>query len=315
MSVITNKDSINKINSSYRQIYARPVFGLARVSQAEIAREVQDGRIGNDLVKICHFLHLVEFATAKQISKYLGKEITSKMLNYYYTNLFINKFVLSDINDDEAYKEKDALNIYTLDFGGQYLLSIKDEDMTNWTYTNLLVSATLVAKALKMTNLVIGFSKAGNLTLRSFQPFRDFRIGKELVSIDFATSLLNQKTNEPVNFIGYFVDPGEEDLHFRDNLDILDQIFNQTQNWKRYYPLANEQPKLLLVIDEITNKREYLNTIKVVANTSHFADDQLLIIGNDQLNFGLDKCQIFTFTKNDKGEIVSQSTSNELFKL
>lgn len=316
MSVIskTEKDPISKINSTYRQIYARPVFGLARVSQAEVAREVQDGRIGNDLVQICHFLHMVEFATATQISEYLGKEVTEKTLNGYFTNLFINKLVLSDINDNDAYKDPTALPIYTLDFGGQYLLSIKNEDMTNWTYTNLLVSATLVAKALKMTNLVLGFIKAKKLELRSFTPFRDFRIGRELVSVDFAANLVERNTEQPLNFIGYFVDPGEEDLHFRDDLDILDQVFNQTQNWKRYYPLANEQPKLLLVIDQITNKMEYLNTVKVVARASQFSGDQLLILGNDQLNFGLDKCQILTFDKDDNDEPKSHSTAEKLFE-
>lgn len=314
MSVITTKDPISKITSNYRQIYARPVFGASRVSQAEVARERQSGQIGEDLIKICQFLHLVKFATASQISAYVGKEITDKVLNRYYTNLFINKLVLSDLNDNKAYKDPEALNIYTLDFGGQYLLSIENEDMTNWRYTELLVSAPLVAKALKAANLVLGFIKAKNLKFRTFETFKDFRIGNNLVSVDFVASLLDLKTNQPVNFMGYFVEPGEEDLHFRDSIDILDQVFNQTPNWKRYYPLG-EAPKLMLIIDQITSKTEFRNTTKVVAGSSHFVGDQLLILGNDQLSFGLDKCQILTFDKDKDDKISIRPTAEKLFAI
>lgn len=285
-----------KIDSMYRQVWGHPTFSLMRASQAEVSRMRSDGSIGNDVVEIMRFLNDAKFATADQIERGTGIKVSDKVMGGLYDNLFVNKFVLSELDDPEAINDKEALIIYTLDFGGDYLLSIENVNMTNWRYTQYFASAQLIAKALQQVELLIAIKQLQGHTLREYGQFKELRASDKLLKLDFDFSILKNKTQEVTNFIGFFLEPGFEDLNFRDSADVVNFIFNVTNSWLRYYPLGQDaKPKLMLIVRDVTDKGQLDRTAKVVAQATDYAGLDLCIIGyNDLLENGLDSATLLS---------------------
>lgn len=303
MTVITNsiQRRFYEIPTSYKQIFGHPDFSLTKSSQAEIVRERAQGDIPDSMAKVVKFLLKARFATADQIARFVGSEVDNKFMDNAYRNLFVNRFVMSDLDTPDAINEKDALYIYTLDFGGSYLLSYEGVDTTSWRYSEAFASATLVAKGLQQVEILLGLYGKTHSRLREYSQFKEFRVGEQLVKTDFEASLQVQDGNV-INFLGYLVEPGFEDLNFRDQIDVLNSVFKQTQAWKRYYPLGESTlPKLLIVVRDASVAENIKRVANVIAASSDYEQADVMITGYDQISqLGLAKAQFFTFAKGEK---------------
>ena len=163
------------IPSTYMQQWSSPKFNMGSVSRQGVAVGRNERTITDEVVRICAFLRDVQFATADQIVKGTGVNF-DKAQNNLMSQHFVNSFVLTDIQDPSELRVQDALRIYTLDFAGVYLLSIEGYDMTTWRWTDYLVSATVVRKALVQTEIYVEMSKStvcevgpGPFTPKSFK--------------------------------------------------------------------------------------------------------------------------------------------------
>lgn len=313
------KNNFFDIPESYKQVWEHERFSLMSSSQPEISRERSEGRLTDNDVKIVSFLKEAKFATPDQISRataipldlLLGSSDSRKnpgILTNLFKGLIVNRFVLSSLMSRDSLEEKGSLKIYTLDFGGDYLLSYEGVDMTNWRPSEYLTSTTVVKKALQQVEILIGLKKSKN-ELRNYEQFKVYRVGNDEVKTDFIASLYNPEVPGDIkSIIGYLIEPGYEDLKFRDDIDLLDQVFNKTQAWKRYYPNQNILAmKLLLIIQDAKNINQIKAVAQVLANTTEFEGVTVNIVGyNDVVTNGLSGSQAFTFIKkenNGKTEI------------
>lgn len=321
------KTDINKnffdISDLYRQIWAHEQFALRLSSQPEISRERAEGKISDNEVKIVAFLKQAKFATADQISRATGIKLESLLTNDFknsllgqmFHNLMINYFVIGAYEQQEMLKEKDALKVFTLDFGGDYLLSYEGHDMTNWRPSEYFAGIAVVKKALQQTEVLLNLLDTTILKLRSYEQFKVYRSGNELVQTDFFASM-ETASNKIFNFIGYFVEPNFEDLRFRDNIDILNQVFKKSNAWERYFPMEDLFPRLLVFVQNSDDKKQIERTMKVIANASEFSGEkEVFIIGyNDIIKNGLKNSIIRSFSVvDDKNTIEKKTFKTKMF--
>jgi len=144
VSVIKNeiKNNFNLIRDEYRSIFLRK-YAFSACSQVEIAKRRSDGFYDDSVFEISKLLFKNSFATQDQIARYLDIENDiefDKYLDFLEKNKIVNYFVLSECEENSALKEDDVLKIYTLDFGGLYLLALEGENTLNWKFTQRLCS-------------------------------------------------------------------------------------------------------------------------------------------------------------------------------
>ena len=272
------------ITSDYMQQWAQPKFSMAQVSRQGVAMGRSERTITDDVVRIVAFLKDVKFATAAQISAGTGLDF-AKFASPMENQHFVNSFVLTDIQDPAELRVPDALKIYTLDFAGVYLLSIEGYDMTTWRWTDLMVSSTVVKKALVQTEVYVEMSKSTVVDIRNYQQLREFRIGASTNDVDFFVSLVSRRNSENVfNYVGFVVEAGNEDLSLRDKLANLEDVFHNTNAGLKYFPNGEASfPRLLLVIEKVSERN--LNAIKnVVGQVTTWAGADVAIVGLDDIH-------------------------------
>ena len=271
------------IPSTYMQQWSSPKFNMGSVSRQGVAVGRNERTITDEVVRICAFLRDVQFATADQIVKGTGVNF-DKAQNNLMSQHFVNSFVLTDIQDPSELRVQDALRIYTLDFAGVYLLSIEGYDMTTWRWTDYLVSATVVRKALVQTEIYVEMSKSTVCSIRNYQQFREFRIGAASNDVDFFVSLKGRANGQVWNFAGFVVEAGDEDLYLRDKLANLESVFHATKAGYKYFPDGPEAfPKLLLVIEATTDRN--INAVKnLVGQVTSWAGADVAIVALDDIH-------------------------------
>lgn len=286
----------SEIPDNSRQIWVNPQFSLLKVSQAEIARMRNDNTIPKLNIEIIKFLKMAKFATAAQISKAVKKKVSDEFLGTMVKSLFLNEFILSEFEVLEDLKNPDVLKIYTLDFGGQYLMSILGEDMTNWRYTDLMIGTSIIKKNLIQTELLIGFLDASKITVRDYKQFKDMRIGSKIVRTDFQVSFKNiQNSSSILDFVGFIVPAGTEDVSFREYVDGLQTLFFETQAWKRYYPIG-VKPKFLIVIEDSSDTSQIVKVANILGQLTDLKPQDVLIVGYNEIStVGLGKSNYFSF--------------------
>ena len=308
----------NEIPDNSRQVWANPTFSLLQFSQAEVARMWNDGRINDDYVLIIKFLRLAKFATADQISRALNKNVSDEYLSKMVKEMFLNSFILSEFGFEDDLKSPTVLHFYTLDFGGQYLNSIIGEDMTNWRYTDLMVGTSLIKKNLIQTELLISFNNSKTLALRDYKQFKELRIGNKVVKTDFQASFKNRKnTSTIIDFVGFVVNAGTEDVSFKESVEGLQTIFNATNAWKRYYPLGTK-PHFLIVIEDSTQPAQIIRVAEILGQLSDFSTRDIFIVGaNEITDKGLGDTGVYTYSVSeveDERKVNVGKIKTELFK-
>lgn len=317
IETFVNKQTIGKdyfqIPNDYRQVFGRPRFSLTKVSQVEVAREYNEGEIDDLSCKVIEFLKDTTFATADQIARACDVQELS-ILDDLYNKMYINKFVMSQYDDENVITEADALIIYTLDYGGDYLLSLKGYDMTRWNYTEAIAGAQKVKKGLVQTEVLIGLRQASKLNLDNYQSFPMMTVGRDDVKTDFKATLTSSLGKE-FNFLGCIVPSGTEAFEFTNQLLLLDKIFNQTKTWIKYYPMGDaSKPHLMVIIQDSSDKDRLLRTIKALAHSSQFSGADVLILGfDDIIKNGFGNSHIYTFLKDNDDKISVRGMSN-IFK-
>lgn len=294
-SIKNNIENYMDIPSTFMQQWVNPKFSMAMCSRQGVAIARQDRVISDDVVKILSFLRDVKFATIEQISA--GTKIDFSVIEKsLLSQHFVNMFILTDLQDSYEFKSENVLKIYTLDFSGVYLLSIEGYDMTNWRWTDYLVSSTVVKKALIQTDIYVELSKSTTVSIRNYEQFKEFRIGQNSNDVDFFVSLEYNLNNEYIwNYAGFIVEAGDEDLYLRDKLSNLESIFHETKIGLKYFPNGeNTFPKLLLII-ETANSRN-LNAIKnTIGNVTSWSGENVAIVALDSIKEkGLANSNVYT---------------------
>ena len=291
-----------------RQFYERPNFALIKASQSEVARERSENKIKDYVVEIIKFLHLTKFATEDQMQRYFESNqnvgVNKDLLDDLVKNYFINRFYINDTElDFNEYSDEDTdkiLYVYTLDFGGEYLLTYEGVDTTQWRYTQLFAGIEVIKKALQQTEFIIGLFNANNSNIRRYDQFKNFRVGDSEVDTDFAASLDYKNGRATINLLGFFVEPRFEDLYLRDKIEDIDKVMNKTNAWKKYYPLGGyTKPKIMFIVRS-ADKESFDRIIKVIMRASEYQTPDVYLIGYNELAAkGLANTRIYSFASNE----------------
>lgn len=289
MSVIKNeiKNNFNLIRDEYRSIFLRK-YAFSACSQVEIAKRRSDGFYDDSVFEISKLLFKNSFATQDQIARYLDIENDiefDKYLDFLEKNKIVNYFVLSEFEENSALKEDDVLKIYTLDFGGLYLLALEGENTLNWKFTQYLVGTKLIKKGLILTELYISLLKRfrnTDVNIKNYKQFTEMRVSNKRVMSDFEFYI--QKGAKRENILGLIVDQDYCDFYLPETLEDLDLIFKKTNVYEKYYPQGQEDiPQIMCIIPTSEDK----NLIKSISNLfgrkTEFRGSELSIVCYDDI--------------------------------
>ena len=278
------------------QTFFAPKFSFRSVSSSDVARRRAERKIGDEVVEIIRFIFESGFSTLDQISRAIGTEVSLEFMNNLAAQHFVNYFVLDETKNDKLIQSPGDLRIYVPDFAGIYLLMVEGDDITKWRHTDTFRSSKVIRKVLKQTELFLAFKQLKSLGIRSYQKKPDFRLNGEPCDIDFSISLLAEGSFIPINFIGLIAEKGSEDLFFANTLRDVNSIFKETKTVLKYYPLDKETfPRLLVVIDDSTDKQSNIRAANAVGQCTDFSGSELMIVGyNDMVSVGLADAHYFS---------------------
>lgn len=266
-----------KIPTVYKQNF-RYQFSVTGVSKNEIIRLRNDGQLTDRDVEIAKFLFDHTFATAEQIGDYIngsGEKIRNR-LEELVKKRVLNSFVLAEI--EMKVTQRDALNIYCLDFGGKYLVSsYGGEDTSDWYSTVNMKGADLVVKDLIATQFYVNLHKSSGKNLKNFKANPQMKVANKHISPLFEFAL-------DVNFsrkylIGEVVLDGEEALSFRDQILKIEGLLT-TNAWRKYFVDVEEPPLLILVAENDLVAR---NAAAIVNRATDIENKRLLLTTIDRM--------------------------------
>lgn len=276
-------------------------------SQQIVSLAIDNGEISSSDLELFKFLKTVRFATASQIGRLfsnLGKNPleVEKYLAHLISDRYLNAFALSDTKIDHDWiKDPDALVIYSLDFGGKFALIYDGEDMADWySYSNRM-GIKLVSKYLLGTDMYISLivmPLTGNLV--DFQAFPPFFVNNKSAEVDYTLTYRNNNQDTPL--IVYISESGLEGIELAKKMRAATELLHSTKTWNKYFPLQENPPKILIILDELS-KVTLSNAYRTVHQASKFSSEDVFYTDTTRLHtrpFDSDKNVYRLKPKSDK---------------
>lgn len=291
-------------------IFYHPNTNVLSVSEVVVFKKCAEQEYDGADIALVNYIKDVRFATRDQIERaFPDLEWDDDYFQSLCDEYILNAIVLGDREDNEIFNRDDALIIYTLDIGGTYILNYAGINTNHWSIKESHQSARLIKRQLEQGELYLKVLANDSFEIRSFIPKRSFSVGRDFTEVDFSFSLL--KNNQTVkNLIGYVVEEGVEDLNFTDSIIILNDIFNETQAWRKDYPIS-EKPTLFLIV---YSKESLLKVVRILTTSTEFTPHDVNIIVYDQLiQSGLEDLHYFSFTKTEEGRVKLGHVKHHVF--
>lgn len=285
-------------NSKFPIIY-HPNSTVLSVSDNVVYKMCSDGSYTPDEIDLITYIKDVRFATMDQIERAFPDcgftfERVFELVNEY----ILNAIVLGEREDMEVFKRSDSLIIFTLDVGGTYVLNYAGVNSNKWSLKESHQSTRVIKRLLAQGEFYLKIFNREEFDIREFIPRRQFSVGRTVAEVDFAMSISKDSTIR--NILGFVVEDGIEDLNFRSAMADLDLVFNETQAWKKDYPIS-EKPTFVMVV---YSTESLMKVAKIITTSTTFKPMDINIILYDQLtNNDIDALNIFSYNVNDLGKI------------
>lgn len=221
------------------------------VYKNEIIKRKHDGQFTDADVDVSKMLLDYRFATLEQLHEAVAKneplEEFKERINQLVKFRILNSFTLSydpgirNIPDD-------AYIVYSLDIGGQHLLShfSESEKLLDWFYIINMVSSEIVARDLMITDIGRSFLKNQPEGMTYFTPKPELRVGRKTMVPAF--EFLLEEHGERKYFVGEVMSSGEAPTMFRDKAMKWNHLL-QSETWRKYYGGSDAvAPPILLLL-------------------------------------------------------------------
>lgn len=246
---------LTKIPNNYRQTFQYP-FSVTSVSRKGIIKMKMDGTLTSRDVDISLFLFQHRFATTSQICDYLDNEFEYEAIASRLEKLVkyrvINRFCLSETELTNV--PHDAMYIYTLDFGGKYLIAqYTGEDTSTWISTDNGQISENVAKELILTDYYLQLKKSINSRLVSFKKNPAMRVAGTNIQPSLMFSYQYGVFTKYI--ICEICRSDEVMIGFRERIQKEEELFT-TNAWRKYCVDSEEPPILFVIADDDMTARD-----------------------------------------------------------
>lgn len=307
MSVILKdiKNDYLSIPDTYRIIKYRK-YAFSTCSEVEIAKRKSENYFQDDVYKIMNFLFKVDYATQEQIAKLLDIEndsVLSEFLDSLEKNKMLNYFVLSEFEDERALNEENALRIYTIDFGGIYLLALEGVNTLRWRFTKYAQSVQKIRKGLVLAEFYIRLIHSPGVEIKEYNPFYQFKTSRDIVETDFIATI--NKSGKKQNLLGLVIQ--ECSMWIKEDLQLLNTMFKTSYAYEKYYPQGVEDiPHIICIIPSSEDKNMIKEVCNVFGKTTDFRGTELTVVGYNDLfsNQPIKSYTIRVDEDDEKGKVV-----------
>lgn len=285
-------------NMKFPIIY-HPNSTVMSVSDNVVFKMCADGSYSTDVINLVAYIKDVRFATLDQINRaFPNNKFSIRQLMDLVDDFILNAIVLGDREDFEVFKNEDALIIFALDVGGTYILNYAGLDSNKWSLKESHQSTRVIKKLLAQGEYYLKIYNNSRFEMRSFIPRRKFSVGRTITEVDFSMSINNNSIVK--NILGYIVEDGFEDLNFRTSISDLSEVFNETQAWKKDYPIS-EKPTVVLIV---YSKESLMKVSKIMTeSTSYSPVDVNIILYNHLIDVDIDDLSVFSYVVKEDGAI------------
>lgn len=220
---------------------------------------------------ICALLLEFQFATKKQLETYVNTDLTDRLPELLDQHI-INRFVLVDNLKNYDDPKKEALCIYTLDYGGRQILTryYDDPKVFNWYSSIVHQSPLLIAKHLMLLDVFLQIKPK----IKEFRSFFKIPMFKDQEFFDFAFKL-KEDGNEQ-GYVGDIVLPDRELIALSIKRIEHFQSLVTTKAYRKIYPNDYQAPKMLFIIfdkqqiPKIVNQLRYQSDKKIQLSNISF---------------------------------------------
>lgn len=311
-----------KINSDFKQNFEHG-FDPRSTTPSAVITFRRLGEYTDEDQKIMEFLFMNTFATTEQLVDFFAgdksddeKVVFVKNLETLVHHKILNRFTLSYLPTNEH--TQDMLDVYTLDFGGKYILTnYSDLDTSNWFSTDTSVSGKRVAKKLYVTEFFMAMQRTllkhdriSNLLYFESNP--EFSLSTKRFSADFRSGI-ESFTGSKDYSIGTVVTPADGELYFTEQLDLLNSLLS-TKGWLKYFPQSKTIPALFVIVPYFnTQLNSVISTYANVVGTEP-KEDIYFISGKSLPSNDLDDSGVFYRLKfNENNEVSLESVKINTF--